>query len=79
MLTPQPTAQLMRDQVCATWKVMEVGMTWKSHKAVQVPRVITPTTSSILTPMAHYVRIRLAPVVAKLQFVLKNSQQLVAN
>lgn len=78
MLTPRPTAQLMRDQVCATWKVMEVGMTWKSHKAVQVPRVITPTTSSILTPMAHYVRIRLAPVVAKLQFVLKNSQQLVA-
>ena len=57
---------------------MEISLTWKSHKVVQVPRIITPTSSSILTPMAQYARMRLAPLVAKLEFVLRNSAQLVA-
>ena len=34
--------------------------------------------SSILTPMAQYVRMRLASLVAKLEFVLRSSAQLVA-
>ena len=57
---------------------MEISLTRKIHKKVQVPRGITPTSSSILTPMAQYVRMKLAPWVAKLEFVLRSSAQLVA-
>ena len=57
---------------------MELTLTWRSHKSAQVPRSITPTTSSILTPMAQYVIIRLSEVVSKLTHVIKNSANLVA-
>ena len=76
--TPRSTLAFLHQQVDAKWKLMEISSSWKSHKTVQVPRIIRPTSSNILTPMAQYVRMRLAPLVAKLGFVLRNSAQLVA-
>ena len=78
MITPRSTLVFLDQQVDADWKLMEICLTWKSHKPIQVPRVITPTTSSILTPMAQYVRMRLSPIVSKLEFVLRDSAQLVS-
>ena len=77
-ITSRSTLAFLHQQVDAEWKLMEASLTWKSHKVVQVPRMITPTSSSILTPMAQYVTMRLAPFVAKLEFVLRNLAQLVA-
>lgn len=75
--TPKSTREALVHQIDASWRLMEISLTWKSHKVVQVPRTITPTSSSILTPMAQYVRIRLSEIVSNLPHVIRNSADLV--
>ena len=62
---PKRVADLLTNQTAfEDWPVHNIEYTWKSHKAHQSARCITPTTRSPLTPLAKVLQRHLRPIVA---------------